>query len=76
MVAEEEAVTGVVEAEAVVDVEVSRARTRHLWVEVDAGNCLTHRRTLWQPPGCHDTCYGHSGARHYPEPRPTYKANS
>ena len=66
MVAEEEAVTGVVEAEAVVDVEVSRTRTPRLWVEVDAGNCLTHRRTLWQPPGCHDAYYGHSGARPLP----------
>lgn len=40
--AEEEVVTVVVEV-AEVDVEVSQARMPHLWVEVDAGNCLPRR---------------------------------
>ncbi len=45
-----------------VDVEVSPAQTQHLWVEVDAGNLLTRRRPLRQPPGCYDKFYGRSDA--------------
>ena len=42
VVAEEEEVVTVVVEVVEVDVEVSRAPTLHLWVEVDAGNCLAH----------------------------------
>lgn len=61
MVAEAVVVMVVVEV-AEVDVEVSRARTLHLWVEVDAGNCLTYRRRLRQVPLCHNTSHRISGA--------------
>lgn len=46
---------------AVVDVEVLRARTPHLWAEVDAGSRLLHGRPLQQPPRRHDTLYATYG---------------
>lgn len=44
------------------DAEVLRAQTPHLWVEVDAGNCFSYRRSLRQPLACGSALHGVSRA--------------
>ena len=75
MVAEEEVVMGVAEV-AEVDVEVSRARMPHLWVEVDAGSCLlTHDRSNSRLVAMTNLTEPLVIA-HCPEPRPAYRASN